>query len=1099
MLLYRRLAWLAVPALVAAAPAFATSYVMMDDAALAEQSSAVVDARVVSVESAPVAGLPATDYTIEIERLVAGSAPGTTLIVRVPGGVRPDGIGLRIYGAPKFQAGERALLFLSPRDDGTFGITQLMLGAFHRLQLTGAPPLAVRSLAGATEVELPGRTKDARLDGPRDFDAFASWLADHGAGIRRAPDYFVSGIADDLQHLGSKYTLLGDGGFNMRWFEFDSGGDVVWSANSRGEPGAPGGGFSEFQRALRLWVDEPKSPIRLTYDGETSASGGFSNFDGQNVLLQGDPNQDIQGSFSCTSGGVLAIGGPWYSVGFRRSFDGREYIVIQGADIITQDGIQCFLIGTTCTSDLLANLYGHELGHTLGLGHSCGDSSSPSCVGNPGLDDAIMRASIHKDCRGLDLKSDDVSGIRRLYVPSSGGGRHRGPKAPDGLTGELDGAAVRLSWTDQSMDETGFRIYRATNGGAYALLAEIDPDVTVYVDQDIAPATTYDYRVAAFNAKGESARSQAVEVTVPPVTPVTSGIVRQSPGTILVGAPIEFLAHFTGPGESAVWSFGDDAVGYNDTPCAAETFCRSQIFTTPGPHTVTVRVIGDFGQVGQSTLDVDVVDASFDTVSDRSFLQSVIFGERGTGGTFESNVWLYNAGSIPALVQLTYLPRGLEAPPAPRVLTISPAESIFLPNVLQKVFDVAAGQGAMEIESSRAGSPGDEPPPVFAIARSFVDLANPAEGSFGQLVSEQPEATWTSNDKLVTGILEGDGFVSTVLGANVDDHSGRVDVDLFDAAGDPVGSTASFGLGPKTVRFRTIMDLFPEAADRQGPFTARFSSDGIRFVASSTLLETGSEDQIFVPAKEPAQADEFILPRVVRSPGQFGVFLTTRLSVLNNATVPTDLTFQFLARGQNNTAPLEIHKTVPAGGVLSFEDAISDLFGLDTGTGAVRVLWSNTQDVAPRILAMTLSENPHGDRFGMLIDSRTPDEAVVERGIDFGAEQSDLFHSQFGAVNLNDGNTRLQLTLRDANGDALASSTLVLKPRQHYELNLVTVFGAAAAAGRDWSVTTEVVQGGPVMTYLANINASGDIFLVPGHAVRSEIAAPAIRDTADRQ
>jgi hypothetical protein len=118
----------------------------------------------------------------------------------------------------------------------------------------------------------------------------------------------------------------------------------------------------------------------------------------------------------------------------------------------------------------------------------------------------------------------------------------------------------------------------------------------------------------------------------------------------------------------------------------------------------------------------------------------------------------------------------------------------------------------------------------------------------------------------------------------------------------------------------------------------------------------------------------------------------------------------------------------------------------------------------------------------MAIEARTLDEAVGDAGVDFAIEQSDLFRSQYGVVNLKDGRTELVLTLRDANGAELGETTLVLKARQHLELNLSTLFGAVADTGKNWSVATEVVAGGPVMTYIANINTSGDVFLVPGRS-----------------
>ncbi len=1066
---------LIVVATLAAPPAAdATSYIMMKDTDLLAEAGAVVDARIVSVEPSPSSGRPSTDYTIEIERLLAGSAPGTTLIVRVIGGEQPGGLGLYIYGAPHFRPGDRAILFLVPQQDGTFGILDLMLGAFRRIQLPSAPPLAVRNLSEATEVQAPGATTDEKLSLPRDYDAFAAWIADQANGTDRKADYFVSDPG--ISRLLDKYTLLDYNGTNLRWFDFDSGGAVNWYLHTGGIDGLADGGVQNFKNALAAWGKDSQTPIRLVYSGRRSENGGLSNYDGYNVLLQGDPHQEIPGVFQCGRAGTLAIGGPWYQPAAPGTFHGRQFVPIIGADIVMNDGIECMKTFSRCYGTDLEEIYTHELGHTLGLDHSCGDAGSPSCGSNSTLSQAIMRAFVHSDCRGASIQADDLAGARYLYQIQSAPAP--GPKAPTGLSADLDLDVVTLSWDDTSTDESGFRIYRSAGGGAFEMIGEASPDIEEFLDETISPATSYRYRVSAFNGNGER-QSATIEVVVPPIVPLSVALV-ETPGLqATVGEPIDFKAQFSGTAEKAEWSFGDGAVGYNDTPCETSSFCRSQIFATAGAHQVMVTLDGPFGQTVSDQMTVQVNDAPFEPAVADTYLQWTLFGARGNTGTFESNVWLYNAGGSAALVELTFYPRGARPPSEPVTLTIDPQESIFLPNVLDKVFDISSDQGSIGL---RTMMPDGSQPHVLTISRAFVDLPNPAEGSFGQFVGGQPEEDWTAGEKVVTGVLNGDSFIATLLAANVDDHSGSVEMTLTDREGALVGEPATFGLGPNAVRFQPLAALFPEVADHQGPFTARFTSNGIRFVASSTLLEVGSEDQIFLPAEAPADAPEFVLPRVVRSPGQFGVFLTTSVSVLNNASVPTQLTFKFLQRGQDNSSPLEATRTVPAGGVLFLEDAISDLFDLETGTGALTVEWSNTQDVAPRIVGTTLSENPRGDRFGMLVDSRTPDTAVTHTGVDFGIEQSSVFRSQYGAVSLFGGTTKIALTLRDGNGKALGTADRVLKPFQHLELNLATLFDGATE-GRNWSVTTEVVEGGPVMTYLANINTSGDVFLVPGHAV----------------
>ena len=132
-------------------PAAATTYMMMPDSALVDQAAAVVDVKVVDVSSAPLAGQPATDYLVEVNRVLKGNLSGSTVVVRVPGGVDPQGLGLKIWGAPQFGKDEEALLFLRPAKDGTYRILHLMLGAFHQRTVNGKT-VALRDIKA--EVEL---------------------------------------------------------------------------------------------------------------------------------------------------------------------------------------------------------------------------------------------------------------------------------------------------------------------------------------------------------------------------------------------------------------------------------------------------------------------------------------------------------------------------------------------------------------------------------------------------------------------------------------------------------------------------------------------------------------------------------------------------------------------------------------------------------------------------------------------------------------------------------------------------------------------------------------------------------------------------------
>jgi endoglucanase len=92
------------------------------------------------------------------------------------------------------------------------------------------------------------------------------------------------------------------------------------------------------------------------------------------------------------------------------------------------------------------------------------------------------------------------------------------PTAPTGLSATaVSSSQVNLGWTDNSDNETGFKVERKTGaGGTYAQIGTAGQNATTYSDVTVAANTTYYYRVRAYNALGDSGYSNEPNVTTPP-------------------------------------------------------------------------------------------------------------------------------------------------------------------------------------------------------------------------------------------------------------------------------------------------------------------------------------------------------------------------------------------------------------------------------------------------------------------------------------------------------------------------------------------------------------------------------------------------------
>ncbi len=468
--------------------ASATSVLPIRDSSLADQAAVIAEGTVIGTGPSSSAGRPATEYRLRVERLVKGDIQSGTVVVRVPGGTAANGLKLKIWGAPDFRIGERALVFLAANGDGSFGPLHLAQGTFHELRSEGRR-LAIRDLSEVYEVEAAGS------EGVRDLQRFGNWLADRAAGVQREADYFVA--PPKMGVTWEAFSYLGK--VKQRWLQFDRGEDVVWKAHVTGQTGFPGGGFAEFQNALQAWNNDSATNIRYRYDGTTTDNTGFSDFDEANVILFQDVHSEAPGTFICPSPGrgegVLAIGGTWFD-------DRTTPATIAAGDIVINDGAVCWF-----TSGKRAEqIYGHELGHTLGLGHSCGDTSNGPC-NTKDKGDALMRAIAHSDERGATIQKDDKAGIASLYST----GNPNKPAAPSDLEAESLSRSVRLTWSDNSNNETVF-VVEMKKGKKYKAVGSVKKNVTSATVVGLASGKSYTFRVTA--KKGTVASDPSESVTV---------------------------------------------------------------------------------------------------------------------------------------------------------------------------------------------------------------------------------------------------------------------------------------------------------------------------------------------------------------------------------------------------------------------------------------------------------------------------------------------------------------------------------------------------------------------------------------------------------
>jgi len=155
---------------------------------------------------------------------------------------------------------------------------------------------------------------------------------------------------------------------------------------------------------------------------------------------------------------------------------------------------------------------------------------------------------------------------KELFTPSSPGAA-------------MEGNSVKLTWTQQNDDISGFALFRSAEGESISNLTQTQKSTTQYIDASITPGKKYTYYIVAVAGTNKSDTVKADIIPVIPVTIITGSI------TELAATSAKVSGNITNAGGGTVTSRG---ICWSTTPNPTVNNSKTTEGTGAGEFTSTL-------------------------------------------------------------------------------------------------------------------------------------------------------------------------------------------------------------------------------------------------------------------------------------------------------------------------------------------------------------------------------------------------------------------------------------------------------------------------------------------------------------------------------